>query len=347
MLEGRRRGWVRAVAAALTAFGLATQPGQALAAARGPSPASPETIPAPRSHEVHARSGPVPEDRTELAAFATAPFPYDGKVPRTNARFLDTVVEGRRGHRSKRGRVFWEESTYSDNRVLLHIPEKFDSRRPSVMIVFFHGHGATLERDVRDRQRVPEQISSSGANAVLVAPQFAVDAPDSSAGKFWQPGACRRFLDEAAVELARLHGDPRTARTFQAVPIVVVAYSGGYLPAAWCLCAGGLDARVRGVVLLDALYGELDTFANWIANSKSAFLVSAFTSSTRGNHAQLASMIAGRNVPVSHELEKSLERGGLALLSAPPTVRHRDFVTYAWAERPISDLLGRLREYPR
>jgi hypothetical protein len=346
MPGGWLRGWSRAGPAVLAGLCLAVLPG-ALAAARGLSPGNPDTVPVPRPYQVHARSGPVAEARTELKAFATAPFPYDGKVPRTNARFLDTVMDGRRGHRSSRGRVFWEESTYSDARVLLHIPEKFDARRPAVMIVFFHGHGATLERDVRDRQRVPEQISHSGANAVLVAPQFAVDAPDSSAGKFWQPGACRRFLDEAAVELARMHGEPRTARTFEEMPVVVVAYSGGYLPAAWCLSAGGLGSRLRGVVLLDALYGELETFASWIANSRSGFLVSAYTRSTGGNHTQLARMLAARNVTIESDLAQALRRGGTSLLSAAPTVRHRDFVTYAWAERPISDLLARLREYPR
>ena len=70
------------------------------------------------------------------------------------------------------------------------------------MVVFFHGHGANLARDVRDRQQVPAQITAAGTNAVLVAPQFAVDAADSSAGKFWEPNGFRRFLDEAAVKLA-------------------------------------------------------------------------------------------------------------------------------------------------
>ena len=41
------------------------------------------------------------------------------------------------------------------------------------MVVFLHGHGATLQRDVIDRQRVPEQVSEAGINAVLVAPQLA------------------------------------------------------------------------------------------------------------------------------------------------------------------------------
>jgi hypothetical protein len=111
--------------------------------------------------------------------------------------------------------------------VLLHIPPGFDANKPGVMIVFFHGHGAILARDVRDRQQVPAQISASGANAVLVAPQFAVDAADSSPGKFGEPGGFKRFLDEAAGQLAKLHGDPRTKQTFANMPIVIVAYSGG------------------------------------------------------------------------------------------------------------------------
>ena len=77
----------------------------------------------------------------------------------------------------------------------MHVPENFDIRKPGVIVVFFHGNGATLERDVRDRQLVPQQISDSGVNAVLLAPQLAVDAADSSAGKFWQPGGFKRFMD--------------------------------------------------------------------------------------------------------------------------------------------------------
>ncbi len=74
------------------------------------------------------------------------------------------------------------------------------------MVVFFHGHGATLARDVRDRQKLPEQISAAGANAVLVAPQFAYDAADSSSGKFWEEDGFKRFLNEAAQKLS---GDVR------------------------------------------------------------------------------------------------------------------------------------------
>ena len=108
-----------------------------------------------------------------------------------------------RGHVNFRGHVLWESETFSDDRVLLHIPPGFDPTLPAVMVVFFHGHGADLARDVRDRQQVPAQITAAGVNAVLVAPQFASTPPISSAGKFWEPNGFKRFLDEAAVKLAQ------------------------------------------------------------------------------------------------------------------------------------------------
>ena len=73
-----------------------------------------------------------------------------------------------------------------------------------------------LERDVHRRQQVPRQVAESGLNAVLVAPQLAVDAADSSAGRFYDAGAFRRFVEEAAVRLARLHGAPPPARPSRA-----------------------------------------------------------------------------------------------------------------------------------
>ena len=62
---------------------------------------------------------------------------------------------------------------------------------------------------------------------MLVAPQFAINAANSSAGKFWEPNGFKRFLDEAALKLAGMNGDPRSAFRFARMPIVIVAYGGG------------------------------------------------------------------------------------------------------------------------
>src|SRR6516225_8357099 len=172
---------------------------------------------APYAQQIRPQSLPVKEPLTKLVEFDAAPFPYDGGP-----------------------------GSYHDRRVLLHIPKGFDASRPGVMVLFFHGHRATLERDVRDRQQVPAQISASGMNAVLVAPQFAVDAADSSVGRLSEPGAVARFVAEAADKLARLHGDPLTAKTFAKMRIIIVGYSGGFLPTAYSLSIGGLASRRDG-----------------------------------------------------------------------------------------------------
>ena len=151
------------------------------------------------------------EEQTMLVSLKSSAFPYLGNNPRTDEPFLNIAKGERRGRRSYGGRVYWQDQTYNDSRVLVHVPETFDVRKPGVIVVFFHGNGATLERDVRDRQLVPQQISDSGVNAVLLAPQLAVNAANSSAGKFWQPDGFKRFMDESASHLARLPAIPRRA----------------------------------------------------------------------------------------------------------------------------------------
>jgi hypothetical protein len=289
-------------------------------------------------------SEPMGQATTRLIDFDSAPFPYDGVVPGTNRRFLNFTREGERGRRTARGRILWEKSAYNDSRVLVHIPKGFDVDRPGVIVVFYHGHGATLERDVLARQQVPAQISASGINAVLVAPQLAVNAADSSPGRLGEPGGFKRFMDEAAEQLARLHGNSASAEQFARMPVVIVAYSGGYLSAAWSLHAGGIKNRVQGVVLLDALYGEIDKFAAWIGKSKSTFFVSAYTRSTRRQQGALERILSERELPYSHSLDRPHLRGSVAFLSTED-VRHRDFVTRAWVDSPIKDVLSRLDEY--
>src|SRR5262249_55774718 len=159
----------------------------------------------------------------------------------------------------------------------------------------------------------------------LVAPQLAFNAADSSAGKFWEPGGFARFLGEAAQQLARLHGDPRSVRSFASMPVVIVAYSGGYVATASSVQHGGLGNRLDGVVLFDALYGELDTFADWVVKQKSAFFVSTYTHSTEARNNQLQRTLIERQVPVATALEPRLLPGSVAFLPAPRDADHRDF----------------------
>ncbi|MGA7324160.1 MAG: alpha/beta hydrolase [Rhodomicrobium sp.] len=291
--------------------------------------------------------GPLRQTKTKLVVLQSAPFPYHGVFPSTGRPFLDVSENGRLGHRTSSGNVYWEEKTYSDSRTLLHIPRGFDARRPALMVVFLHGHGATIQRDVIERQRVPEQVSEAGINAVLVAPQLASDAADSSAGKLWEAGGFERFLEETASELTKIHGDPRSKAAFEKMPIVIVAYSGGYATAASCIRHGGAGSRVRGIVLLDALYGDVDTFASWISTRQKAFFLSAYANSTRARNAELEDLLKQRAVAYNTKLQGRLRGGSVTFVSTAAETEHRDFVTSAWTHHPVKDLLQRLKAEAR
>ncbi|MFK4531504.1 hypothetical protein ABIF90_009485 [Bradyrhizobium japonicum] len=289
---------------------------------------------------------PAREDLTTLVSMTSSAFPYFGNNPASDAPFLNISKGDRRGHRSYSGRVYWQDETYSDSRVLMHVPEHFDVRKPGVIVVFFHGNGATLERDVRDRQLVPQQVTDSGANAILLAPQMAVDAADSSAGKFWQAGGLKRFMEESATHLARLTGDPNNARAFANMPIVIVGYSGGFLPTAWSLEVGGISDRVRGVVLLDAVYGEMDKFASWIESHRSGFFVSSYTRYTARRDRELMSTLRQKGISVSEDMDGPLRPGSVVFVETGDGITHRDYVTRAWTRDPLKDVLVKMSATP-
>ncbi len=292
---------------------------------------------------------PAPTEREELTtliSMKSSAFPYFGNNPRSEAPFLNISKGDRKGRRSNNGRVYWQDETYNDSRVLVHVPEMFDVRKPGVIVVFFHGNGATLERDVRDRQLVPQQISDSGVNAVLLAPQLAVNAADSSAGKFWQPGGFKRFIDESAGHLARLYGDPKSAQAFANLPIVIVGYSGGFVPTAWSLEVGGIPNRVRGVFLLDAVYGELDKFASWIEKNRTGFFVSSYTRYTKRRDLELMQMLRDKGIAVSESMDGPLRPGSVVFVQTRDGITHRNYVTQAWTEHPVKEVLVKMAATP-
>ena len=277
--------------------------------------------------------------RSWLVPFATAPFPYDGEIPGKGVAFLDQREGDRRGHTAPRGGIYWESETYSDSRVLLSVPRTFDPGRPGVLVVYLHGNLATIERDVCRRQGLPRQIAASGLNAVLIAPQFAVNALDSSAGAFWRPNAVRNFLGEAADKLSWLTGQ----QGFENLPVVIVAYSGGYLPAIFAAEIGGIGERLRGIVLMDALFGEGERFAELLAaRGRRLAFVSAYSGASRAQNAGLKRMLDERGIAFGEGLPAAIRPGSVTFLSAPPEIQHGEFMTRAFAADPLKIVLGRL-----
>lgn len=279
-----------------------------------------------------------------LVRFEASAFPYDGEIPDQGKPFLDVTSGERHGHTSPRGGVLWADRTYTDKRTLLFVPKTFDPAKPAVIIVYFHGNLATLERDVRLRQRVPQQVAESGLNAVLVAPQLAINALDSSAGHFWEKGFFARFLDEAAVHLSEMSGVGTD--TFRTLPVVIVAYSGGYLPAIYSAERGGASERLRGVVLLDALFGEADRYGDWIGGNRAkTFFFSAYSRASGEPNARLRSIFDVNGANYVKGLPAKLNAGTIGFLPTGEGVNHNDFATHAWTGYPLKAVLARIAEF--
>lgn len=328
------RGWLCLLGVALALAGCASPPNapQVSTAAPAAAPASLEN------------AGGV---QVAYVEFKNSAFPYHGAIPdsedgeEAGKPFLNVDENGRLGHKSPRGGVHWEDETYSDRRVLVAASPDFNPKAPGVIVVYFHGNNATLARDVVGRQQAPRQVAAARLNAVLVAPQMALDARDSSAGNFWRAGGFAAFLDEAETKIAKYF--PTASRAdFERMPVVMVAYSGGYLPAAFSLAHGGARERVKGVVLLDALYGEPDKFARWIEQERGrAFFVSTFSSSSAKENRAMRARLERDGVPTVSGVPDTLGPGTVAFVDAGD-VPHEDFVSHAWTNDPISDVLSRM-----
>lgn len=286
--------------------------------------------------------------RKALVKFQSSPFPYDGPVPPDDKPFFDVSTDGRRGRFSPRtGVVHWEDEVYADRRVLLYVPRGYTTAKPGLIVLFFHGNSTRLVRDVERRQAVLHQVEAARVNALVVAPQLAVDALDSSPGGFWRPGMLATFLDEAAVELARLlparkDKGPKPVDVLRHLPVLIVAYSGGYAPAAWALHHGGADERVEGVVVLDGMYGEQAKFADWLERRREAFLVTAYGASSLEGNTELKRLVGERPTRQVTKLSGRIARGSVTFVAVQGDASHADFLTLAWTKDPLADLLGRL-----
>ena len=146
----------------------------------------------------------------------------------------------------------------------------------------------------------------------------------------------------------RLYGDRRVGAHFNAAPVVIVSYSGGYLSTAYALERGGAAHRIKGVILLDSIYGDEDKFAAWAATRRRlAFLLSAYTESTKDENATLRSLLDKRRVPHADALPKSLTPGTMAFVSCGSWEMHGDFVTRAWTADPLKQALAMIPGYPQ
>lgn len=154
---------------------------------------------------------------------------------------------------------------------LVYAPPGFDPSRPFAVFVYFRGWGSCVTvlagaeparcspgGRTRTASDLMGQVDRSGANVLLVMPEWPLERDSSDPGALAQEGAFRAMLDEIGTDvLSPAFGRP--VRLAEASRVVLAAHSGGYYPLTVALARGGLH-RADDVLLLDASYGGDSAF---------------------------------------------------------------------------------------
>lgn len=125
------------------------------------------------------------------------------------------------------------------------IPPGYVSETAGIAL-YVHGYYTNVDKAWKEH-RLAEQFRASGRNALFIAPE----APDGLGQHVFWPE-----LGDLLQEVRRQTGLRRPWG-----PVVAMVHSGGYRTA-----VGWLENQdLEQLILLDAMYGEEDTFRDWIA----------------------------------------------------------------------------------
>ena len=293
--------------------------------------------------------------RTVLAALAQIPLHSavalaQGERTEVRAR-LKTEVRDALGTTMVLGLPQAPFAGTGDDTVIVFVPDKFRFQPDEGVsaLVHFHGHNSSAEKAI-SAHALREQLVDSRQNAILIVPQLALFAADSSCGKLNAPDALARLLGGAISTSARVGraslGDSRFPERPRLGRVCLSAHSGGYHAAACSLRVGGVD--VSETYLFDALYAESEVFREWVlarrgdpATSRHK-LVSYFTTGTTTEtlNRGLREALERSGVLVSEELrEGSLSRRDLSHAGAVFVRTEVGHSSVTWETNALRDVL--------
>ena len=177
-------------------------------------------------------------------------------------------------------KYFPRDPHYSDSSAVVVMPDGFHEVNDAVdLIVHFHGW-YNDDLGVLEQFRLPQQLISSGKNAILVLAQGPWRVADSGGGKMEDEGGLRRMLEEI---VRILQGEKRIAHA-KIGRVIISAHSGGYRPAILSVARGGLQDNITEVFLFDAFYALTDQLIPWLQQSPTHRLRSVYTEHLAGEH---------------------------------------------------------------
>jgi hypothetical protein len=128
---------------------------------------------------------------------------------------------------------------WTDDRVHLFVPADWRERDAQDVVLHFHGHNTTIDRDGAQRIATASSSTPAAPNAILIVPQGPVQAASGDFGKLAEPAGTAALLDEVLIALYRAGVVTRPVLG----QVTLTAHSGGYVAT-----AQNLDSDARFAV---------------------------------------------------------------------------------------------------
>lgn len=222
------------------------------------------------------------------------------------------------------------EPHYTDSTVGLFVPRGFRKTPKTNVLVYLHGWSNNVRKAMAEF-KLREQIVASGQNVVLVFPEGPRDASDSGCGKLEDRDGLRRLVEES---LRTLHAAGKIEGE-EVGQVLIAGHSGAYLGLASMADHGGLDGKIAGVCLLDASYGNLDMFVQWVEKHPRGRLFSIFTDHLSSQNVYLFTHLQKIDPQCAMRIDTEATDEMLAksrtLLLHTETLKHDE--TVRWLER--------------
>ncbi len=223
-----------------------------------------------------------------LRAFDAAPYPHASRDA---------------GYKSSSGQ-FPRDPHYTNSTVGIFVPPGYVAGDRVDYVLHFHGHKNHVA-NVVTKYKLLDQTAASKANAILIVPQGPWMAPDSGGGKLeLDDDGFKRFI----AEITQYLKDQKIIESDRVGHITLMAHSGGYKVTAAILHRGGMNDHIRDVILLDASYGSLGWFADFMKHYPTSRLVSFHTKHLDDENLELQKLMDAQQVPWRVIEEDKLDR---------------------------------------
>ncbi len=165
-------------------------------------------------------------------------------------------------------KIYNSQQHYNDSSVLVYFPSRFNKKKPFKIVVWIHGWYANID-SVFKHFPIKEAIDSCEANYILLLPEGPRNAPDSYAGKWEKPNYFNWFVSDVQQQLIQQRLLSKPTNNF-----IYAGHSGAYKAIANMLHWGSVNCQA--VLLFDALYGETDTYFQYIKNNPNCYFYNVY-----------------------------------------------------------------------